>query len=453
VTVDIAAPAAPAPARLSQGTAIEQSRAVAQVQAAVLVARQYPREEQRALRAMAEACARPQLANRAFYEYRRGGERVTGPTIRLAQELARIWGNVDFGLAELSLDAEAGQSEMLAYAWDLESNARFSQIVIVQHVRDKKVNGVKVAERIKDQRDVYELNTSNAARRLREAIRRIVPDWFFEEAESRCLATLENPGDGLTLAQRIARMATAFERYGIDVPRLEARVGKPVSEWTGFDLGQLTIAGESLKRGDITAEDAFPQARVTAAEVAGQTASPTTAPAPSAERHPTPDAPPIPAPVDEPADQHPTEAPPTLMKQIVDAGRERGWTAVELTADFKTRAGGTDPANAAEKELHAYLDWLLKQPHRGQATAKPTKRMLDKLHAQLSDLNVAEAERHETLSLLVGRQIISANELSKDEVQKLVNQLENLLADDNPAAAMDGLLAAAVENAASEDIA
>jgi hypothetical protein len=132
VTVDIAAPAAPAPARLSQGTAIEQSRAVAQVQAAVLVARQYPREEQRALRAMAEACARPQLANRAFYEYRRGGERVTGPTIRLAQELARIWGNVDFGLAELSLDAEAGQSEMLAYAWDLESNARFSQIVIVQ---------------------------------------------------------------------------------------------------------------------------------------------------------------------------------------------------------------------------------------------------------------------------------------------------------------------------------
>jgi hypothetical protein len=449
VTVDIATPASPAPARVSQGTAIEQSRAVAQVQAAVVVARQYPRDEQRALRAMAEACARPQLANRAFYEYRRGSERVTGSTIKLAQELARIWGNVDFGLAELSLDAEHGQSEMLAYAWDLESNARFSQIVIVQHVRDKKVNGVKVAERVQDQRDVYELNTSNAARRLREAIRRVVPEWFFEEAESRCRATLENPGDGLTLAQRIARMASAFERYGIDVPRLEARVGKPVSEWTGFDVGQLTIAGESLKRGDITAEDAFPQARVTGAEVAGTpvpTSTPASAPAPAQE--PMQDAPPLPT--GEPVDEEPTDAPPTLMKQIVGAGRERGWTAVELTADFKTRAGGTDPANAKESELRAYLQWLEKQPHRNESAVKPSKRMLDKLHAQLSELQVAEADRHDTLSLLVGRRIASANDLSKDEVQKLVNQLENVLGDDQPLTAMDALLAAAAENAGTD---
>lgn len=441
MTVDIATPASPAPTRISQGTAIEQSRAVAQVQAAVVVARQYPRDEQRALRAMAEACARPQLANRAFYEYRRGSERVTGSTIKLAQELARIWGNVDFGLAELSLDAEHGQSEMLAYAWDLESNARFSQIVIVQHVRDKKVNGVKVAERVQDQRDVYELNTSNAARRLREAIRRVVPEWFFEEAESRCRATLENPGDGLTLAQRIARMASAFERYGIDMPRLEARVGKAVSEWTGFDVGQLTIAGESLKRGDITAEDAFPQARVTGAEVA---ATKTTAPAPA----PMQDAPPLPT--GEPVDEEPTDAPPTLMKQIVDAGRERGWTAVELSADFKTRAGGIDPANAKESELRAYLQWLKKQPHRNESATKPSKRMLDKLHAQLSELQVAEADRHDTLSMLVGRRITSANDLSKDEVQKLVNQLENVLGDDQPLTAMDALLAAAAENAGTD---
>jgi phage recombination protein Bet len=135
-----------------------------------------------------------------------------------------------------------------------------------------------------------------------------------------------------------------------------------------------------------------------------------------------------------------------VMRQIVEAGRERGWTAVELTADFKTRAGGTDPANAPENELRAYLAWLIKQSHRSQATTKPSKRMLDKLHAQLSELQVAEKDRHETLSMLVGRQITSANDLSKDETQTLVNQLENVLADENPAAAMDGLLAAAVEN-------
>lgn len=140
----------------------------------------------------------------------------------------------------------------------------------------------------------------------------------------------------------------------------------------------------------------------------------------------------------------------SLMAQIVDAGRERGWTTDALTADFKTRAGGTDPANAPHAELRAYLDWLLKQAPRDQATTKPSKQMFAKLHAQLADLNVVEAERHETLSMLVGRTITSANELSKDEVQKLVNQLENVLADENPAAAMDGLLAAAEENAGSD---
>lgn len=141
----------------------------------------------------------------------------------------------------------------------------------------------------------------------------------------------------------------------------------------------------------------------------------------------------------------------TLMAQIVEAGRERGWNTDELTADFKSRAGGTDPVNAPAEELRAYLAWLVKQPdRRGQEDPKPSKAMFAKLHAQLADLNVVEAERHETLSMLVGRTITSANELSKDEVQKLVNQLENALTDDNPLAAMDGLIAAAAENAAPD---
>jgi hypothetical protein len=264
--------ALPAPAvgpdRVGQGTAIEQSRAVAQVQAAVIIARQYPRDVQAAIRAMVEACARPSLANSAFYQYPRGKEIVTGPTIKLAQEIACIWGNVDFGLAELRMDPIAGESEMLAYAWDLQSNARFSQIVIVQHVRDKTVGGQKVAERLADQRDIYELNTNNAARRLRECIRRVVPTWFFEDAEARCRATIENPGDGLTLAQRIARVVRGFENgFGIELPRLEVKVGKKVANWTAWDVGQLTITGDSLKLGTITVADAFPVDVVTPTEI------------------------------------------------------------------------------------------------------------------------------------------------------------------------------------------
>lgn len=293
MTTDVALPAEPVarPDRLGQGTAIEQSRAVAQVQAAVFIARQYPRDVQAAIRAMKEACARPALANRAFYEYKRAGQAVTGSTIKLAQELARIWGNVDFGLHELRLDPVAGESEMLAYAWDLESNSRFSQIVIVRHVRDKKVDGVKVAEHVTDQRDVYELNTSNAARRLRECIRRVVPDWFFEEAEARCRKTIEEPGDGLTLPQRIAQLLHGFEsRWGVDVARVEARVGKPNAAWTSWDVAQLQIAGDSIVRGEIGVDEAFPVAQVTSAEIIGQVAAaPVAQPEPASRQEPPAD--------------------------------------------------------------------------------------------------------------------------------------------------------------------
>ena len=38
---------------------------------------------------------------------------------RLAEEAARCWGNVDFGIKELS--QKDGESEMLAYCWDMET--------------------------------------------------------------------------------------------------------------------------------------------------------------------------------------------------------------------------------------------------------------------------------------------------------------------------------------------
>lgn len=282
MSTELALPApASSPTHVGQGTVIEQSRAVAQVQAAVIVAHQYPRDIQRALREMKEACARPALANKAFYAYPRGGETVTGPTIKLAQEIACMWGNVDFGYAELRVDTVLGESEMLAHAWDLETNTRFSQIVVVKHVRDKKdKGGRKVSEALVDQRDIYEANTNNAARRLRECIRRVVPTWFFEEAEARCRATLEDPGDGLTQAQRIAQLLRHFgDRHGVGQTRVEARVGKPCAGWTAWDVAQLTITVESILRGDLTVTEAFPVDPVTGDEITRRAAGPAAAPA------------------------------------------------------------------------------------------------------------------------------------------------------------------------------
>ena len=129
----LARPAAPI-ASLTQATAIEQARAVAEVQAAVTVAQAIPRDVSRAVGEMRDACGRKALADRAFYSVPNRGN---GPTVHLARELARIWGNLDYAVRELRRDDEAGESEVLATAWDQQTNVRSSRSFIAPHEKMK----------------------------------------------------------------------------------------------------------------------------------------------------------------------------------------------------------------------------------------------------------------------------------------------------------------------------
>lgn len=254
------------PARVGQATAVEQSRAAAEVQAQVIVAQQCPRDVQAALRAMRDSCQQKRLAERAFYRFSRGGQQVSGPTVHLARELARIWGNVTYGISEMSRDDEHGQSEMQAYAWDLQTNTRSSQIFIVPHMRDKKGG----PERLVDLRDIYENNTNHGARRLRQAIWAILPPWFVDEAVDLCTKTLTE-GGGVPLEQRIRKALDAFDAdYRVSEEQLARRLGRPVSRWTAHDVAQLTIVYKSLQRGETRVEDEFAEAPVTAEEITGQ---------------------------------------------------------------------------------------------------------------------------------------------------------------------------------------
>ncbi|MFJ2110547.1 hypothetical protein ACIOEX_01240 [Streptomyces sp. NPDC087850] len=252
------------PARIGQGTAVEQSRAAAEVQAAVVVAQQCPRNIQSAVAEMRESCKQQGLAERAFFRYSRGGSTVTGASVHLARELARVWGNVQYGLVEMRRDDDYGQSEMQAFAWDVQTNSRNSSTFIVPHRRDTK-NGSK---QLTDMRDIYETNANNGARRVREAIFAILPPWFVEEAKDLCNQTLRN-GGGKPLNIRVADAIKVFEGIGVTVDRIEARFERESGKWTEHDVAQLLVIFKSIQRGEVTAEDEFPPQRVSADELAG----------------------------------------------------------------------------------------------------------------------------------------------------------------------------------------
>jgi hypothetical protein len=252
-------PARPAPGRIGQATAVEQSRAVAEVQAAVVVAQQLPRSIPAAIAEMEESCRQPHLAERAFFRYSRGGSAVTGPTVHLARELARCWRNVQFGMAELRRDDEHGQSEMQAYAWDVQNNTRAATVFIVPHKRDRS-GGAAI---LTDQRDIYENNANNGARRMREMIFDVLPTWYVERAKELCEQTLRD-GGGKPLSQRIADAIRLFGALGVTLAQLEDKQGRKSSTWTEQDAAVLGVIYKSLQRGETTKEDEFPAERLTA---------------------------------------------------------------------------------------------------------------------------------------------------------------------------------------------
>lgn len=240
----------------TQATQVEQARAIAEVQAAVVVAQQCPRDMSRAEGEMRDACGRIALANRAFY---RVPKRGAGPSVHLARELARIFGNVQYGVHELRRDDRAGMSEIQAFAWDVQTNTRSTRTFQVPHQR--MVQGERKA--LMDLGDVYLNNQNIGARAVRECIFTILPTWFVETAEELCRTTLRD-GDGKPLAVRIEEAVTAFHAaHGIKAAQLEDKLGRKRGQWDAGDVAALQVLYMSLQRGEVTVDEEFAASRMT----------------------------------------------------------------------------------------------------------------------------------------------------------------------------------------------
>jgi hypothetical protein len=277
-TTKLPVPAARTADNISQGTAVEQARAVAEVAAAVQVAQQFPRDITRAIDQMRQSCRQPALAERAFYSLPRAGGRIEGETVHLARELARCWGNADHGIRELRRDDDAGQSEMQAWAWDQEQNVRASRSFIVPHARmakDKKT-GAKKREVLFDLADIANNNNSVAARAVRETIFQIIPPWFKVEAAAICAKTLQD-GGGKTLAQQVADAIAHFsDTWNVTAEQLEKRLDRERAHWTAQDLGLLRVISGEISRAEKRVDDEFGDEPVTAEEIKQTTAKPQT---------------------------------------------------------------------------------------------------------------------------------------------------------------------------------
>ena len=249
-------PESTAVATKSQGAAVEvaMSRAAQEVQAAMVVAKRFPRDMNAAYARILQACKRKSLAEQGSYAYPRGGTKVTGPSIRLAEVLQQNWGNMEAGVIEL--ERRDGESVAMAYAWDLETNSRDIKVFTVQHVRERtSQKGGNVA--LTDPRDIYELVANMGARRKRACILAMIPGDIVDAAEAECDKTLK--GDNTEpLVDRVRKVAAAFMDLNVTTAMLEKRLQHNLDAINETELVALRKIYSSIKDGMSTSADWFP---------------------------------------------------------------------------------------------------------------------------------------------------------------------------------------------------
>jgi len=228
----------------------EHTRKAAEVQAAMAIAKRFPRDQNIAFTNILQACKRKSLAEKAMYSYPRGGQTVMGPSIRLAEVLAQNWGNMDFGLLEL--DRSEGESSVMAYAWDLETNVKRTTVFQVAHKRDTRQGSRKLT----DERDIYELVANMGARRLRACILNVIPGDIVEEAINECNRTMSGRSNE-PIKDRLRKMLNAFSSISVDAAMIERYLDHPLDNINEDELNNLRAIFTTIKDGQAKREDYF----------------------------------------------------------------------------------------------------------------------------------------------------------------------------------------------------
>lgn len=223
------------------GTTQTSTHELAEMQAQIFLAKQFPRDQRQATENILTACQRPGLANVAVYSYARGGTNIIGPSIRLAEEISRNWGNMECGWNEL--EREFDKSKVRAFAWDKETNVLKTLVFYVPHYRTARGE----RKRITDERDLYELLANQAARRMRNCILALIPGDVIDAAIDQCQRTMVTHVD--ISPDSIKKLVDAFATFGVSKAQIEKRIQRRIDAITPAQFVKMREIYTSLNDG------------------------------------------------------------------------------------------------------------------------------------------------------------------------------------------------------------
>lgn len=239
------------------GVAGAIAREKAEIEAALTVAMVRPRRDQDCALRIFDACKRPSFARGAVYSFPRAGGKVSGPSVKLARDMAAKWGNIQHGIRVVSMDDE--WVHIVGWAWDLQTNTKVQMEGQFKKLIQRKGGWVQP-----DERDLRELVNKHGAIAVRNAILQLIPSDIVEEAFERCCEVQVKAARGelkgpQTAEQAMRAIAEGFIPMGVTTEMIERllkhdlKVGSVSPE----ELTELRRIYRSMADGNSKREDHF----------------------------------------------------------------------------------------------------------------------------------------------------------------------------------------------------
>ena len=235
------------------------TREQTEIQSAIVAAKRFPRNEQSAFVRAVNSFTRLTMAEGATYNFPRGGKTVEGPSVDCARELARVWGNIRYGLRVVSQSSE--RMHIKAYALDLETNTyveaedEFSKLI---QRRDKYSGETKWIQ--PDERDLRELMNRRGAIAIRNCTLQVLPSDLVDDVLKTAKHTLQRDATSALEKNRddiVKQLVVMFDRQGVSVSMLEAYLGHKLDVVTADEVAALKQILQSIRDGVAKRDEFF----------------------------------------------------------------------------------------------------------------------------------------------------------------------------------------------------
>lgn len=232
--------------QVMESTALQQMTK-AEYDMQITTAKRFPRDLQKVrMNALSLATTDAEIARSCFYGLKRGGKKIEGPSVRLAEIMASQWQNLR--IQSRVVDTTESMIRAQGVAHDLENNVAYSSEVAVR-ITDR--NG----KRYSDDMIVVSGNAA-CAKAMRNVVFKAVPYAYvkpiLEAAKSTAI------GNQATLNDRKSKSLERFKGMGVTMEQLVSYL--EVNSWEDvglMELEDLLGAYTAIETGDTTVEETF----------------------------------------------------------------------------------------------------------------------------------------------------------------------------------------------------